>query len=241
MKLSFVLVLSVWLTVLCLSEANTPPHAVNPDHHHAKSIEQAHGDQKKDEKHVVHKQTKKSGKKSSHDEETSNKGEKLNEKHVKTDDEHGGKKTEHFSQAGHQSFKQLQEDSQHGAKAQEGAHHKKGNYKKGFREKYHKDELKKHDSFYSNSHKSGEYNVFGKKSQKHQTHSLTKKKANNHKNQKSEDRHGKSGKSLTGQNVDVKKGHQESKAGKSHHEHSTKWAKKSSKKGGKQFKQTVHK
>ncbi|CAH0547817.1 unnamed protein product [Brassicogethes aeneus] len=234
MKIAFILFLVTWLTVISL--ADSVPQSLAATVHHTKSVEQAHGDHKNAQKHSTHKQTKKSGKMSQHDVDMAKKGEKLVEKQVKTEAEHGGKKIEHFAEAGHKSFKQLQEDSQHGAKFQEGKHHKKGNFKKGFREKYHKDELKKHDSFFSNSHKSGQYKIFGKKNQKHQSNSVAKKKGNNHKKSKSDETHGRSLKKLSGHNIDLKSGHQNEKTTKSHHERASKYAKKGGKKGGKQYK-----
>ncbi|KAJ8965575.1 hypothetical protein NQ314_004035 [Rhamnusium bicolor] len=123
-----------------------------------------------EEKHV-----KKSEKSSVHDEEKARKGVSFKDLRKIDDEEGGGKKTVHHSKGSHKSYKKSGGASAHGAKFQEGSKRKKNNYKKGFREKYHKDEEKNHDSFYSNSQKSGEYKVFGKKHAKHSAQSTAKK------------------------------------------------------------------
>lgn len=89
------------------------------------------------------------------------------------------------------------------------------------------------------AHKSGEYEVFGSKHNKHQLQSFVKKQKNNHKAGKAEDAHGKSGKKVGGHNVEEKQGHQGQKAFSTHHEQKDKWAKKGGKKGGKQYKYKI--
>lgn len=50
----------------------------------------------------------------------------------------------------------------------------------GFREQYHKNEHRKHDSYYSNGHKSGSWQNFGVKGSKFQSNNVAKSSHGKH-------------------------------------------------------------
>lgn len=83
-----------------------------------------------DENQNSHKHLTKSGKKSHHDHEKSSKGQSEVTRHKIEDKEAGGKKSKNHSQDSHQSSKHVDGNSQHGAKFEEGAKHKKTNFAK---------------------------------------------------------------------------------------------------------------
>ncbi|RZC38469.1 hypothetical protein BDFB_011061 [Asbolus verrucosus] len=194
--------------------------ALATEHHHAKTEEVAGGHEKKGEKIVEYKHIKKSGKSKKHDEEKIHKGEVLKDAHKKVTADGGGKKSKYHTKDGHKSSNDHSGASEHGAKFEE-------------------DEHKKHNSFYSNAHKSGEFEVYGQKHAKFNSRLSSKKKVENHKAAKDRNDYKKSLVKVGGHDAEDQKGHKDEKATKSHHSHHEKWAKKGSKKGGKQYKYKV--
>lgn len=191
---------------------------------------QAHGHAQTGDQHAAQKSVKRVGKKSKHDEETARKGQHETVQHKVQDAEHGGKKHKSHEEDHHQSHKKAGAHSEHGAAFQDAAKHKKTGFSKGFREQYHKNEHKKHDSFYSNGHKSGDWKIYGSKKSNHHGQKFDKDDHGKHITVKSLEKHGKQGKKASGHNVGEEKGHKSSNGKKTSHEHQEKWAKKSQQK-----------
>ncbi|CAH1283137.1 unnamed protein product [Diabrotica balteata] len=219
--------------VLCLSCISL---AVEVKHKSSHSAAQGHGHDDKGGQVVVKKHGSSSGKSSKHDEAHANKGQELQDLHKTSHLEKGGKKTSHNEEGGHQSAKHSSGGSHHGLKYQEGKKHKKANYLKGFREKYHKDESNKHDSFFSNGEKSGEFEIFGKKNSKYSSESFAKKKGKNHKNASSAKTGGKAYKSGKTHHDSDAKAHKGQGGFEKHHKSADKYAKKHASHGGKKYK-----
>ncbi|XP_044269445.1 nuclear speckle splicing regulatory protein 1-like [Tribolium madens] len=231
--MKFVVILFVFVFVALTNEA------LATEQHHSKSGEAAGKQDEKGAKHSEFNHVKKSGKSSKHDVEKARKGQSLNELHKKVNAEKKGKKTKYHAKDGYKSLNEHSGGSGHGAKFQEAAKKKKLNYKKGYREQYHKDEHKKHNTFYSNSHKSGEFEVFGQKHKKYNSKYSAKKQVENHKLAKDQNDYKKASKKAGGHDMSEKKAFKDQKATKSHHNHQEKWAKKGGKKGGKQYKYKI--
>ncbi|XP_076263285.1 uncharacterized protein LOC143198148 [Rhynchophorus ferrugineus] len=175
-------------------------------------------------------------KKTHHETESANQGKKGTELHTVEDEEGGGKKHHSHGGGSHASSHHDQGNGHHGLKYAEGSKKKKERFEKGFAEKFHKDELKKHDSFFSDGEKSGSYNIFGQKGAKYGSQAVHKHGVASSKNAKSEGKHGKSGKGASGHHSSGKKGSKTQGGNKSHYAHSEKHAKKGGKKGGSQHK-----
>ncbi|XP_018568502.1 hornerin [Anoplophora glabripennis] len=231
MKLVVILFLAVVLAVICTADADTHHLDFEADSHQSSG---GGVDNKSGKKYSDHKHTKKSGKRSKHNEVKGRKGIDYKELQSVEDEEGGGKKTKFHTQGTHKSYKKSGGGSAQGLKYEESSDHKKNNLKKGFREKYHKDEKKNHDSFFSNSHKSGEYKVFGKGHEKHSAKTSAKKQGSSRKKGKSERAHAKSAKKVGGHSVVEKKGHQQIKGSKGQHSKAASSGKKGGNSGGKQ-------
>ena len=175
--------------------------------------------------HKGNKHVKSSGHNQHHDLEKAHKENKLTVKHKTHDVENGGKKLEHFEDNHHQSHKKSNVASQHGAKHKQAAKDKKTHYNKGFREQYHKDEHKKHDSFFSNDHKAGEYHVYGGKNHKYNDNHYNKNGHGKYTSGKHSEHYGKNGKKLDKYKYPVKKVYQRSASNPKYTKHE-KWAKK---------------
>ncbi|KAF5281023.1 hypothetical protein FQA39_LY05228 [Lamprigera yunnana] len=177
MKIAIILVTVSLFSILSATSADLHlHHPQTVEHHVVKHVTHAegHDNAKKANAHDQHKHVKKSGKNQHHDEEKSRKETKLELKHKVDDAETGGKQSEYHDGDHHQSHKRAGAVAQHGAKYKTASHDKKTQHSKGFREQFHKDEHKKHDSFYSNDKKSGEYHVYGGKNHKYHNNHFTK-------------------------------------------------------------------
>ncbi|KAG5894414.1 hypothetical protein JTB14_033159 [Gonioctena quinquepunctata] len=201
--------------------------------HHTHSAAKGFGDHGKHSSDQSHKSGDESS--SKHDVEKKAKGQKFKSLHATEDEEGAGKKSQHHSETSHSSFKKDGGKSKHGLKFQEGSGRKKFNFKKGYNEKYHKDESTKHDSFFSNADKTGEYEVFGQKHSKYKNPAFEKKNQGKHKKSGSSNAHGRSSKKAGGHNEQDHRGHQGQSGSKSHHKHASQHGKKSSSHGGKQY------
>ncbi|KAB0792597.1 hypothetical protein PPYR_14556 [Photinus pyralis] len=222
MKFAAILLAVVLLEVVNLSLANHAPAL--EQHHQAEHNSHKEDNEKKDA--IAHKHVKTAGHNQHHDSEKSHKGEKVTLAHKTHDNESGGKKTEHSDGNYRQSHKKLSGGSEHGAKHKQAAKDKKTHYSKAFREQYHKDEHNKHDAFYSNGHKSGEYHVYGGKNHKFHDIHYTKNGHGKHTAGKHSERNGKTGKKSDKHKVPTKKIYQRDTT-REKYAKQEKWAKKS--------------
>ncbi|CAG9855729.1 unnamed protein product [Phyllotreta striolata] len=206
------------------------------ENHVQTSVSEEGSNDNKGKKIVEVKQTETSGKTTKHDEEFSKKGQDSKDLHKSSHKEKKGKKTSHHAEDSHKSSKHSAGDAKSGLIYASGKKHKKGNYLKGFREKFHKDEEKKHDSFFSNGEKSGEYEVYGKKKSKHATDSFNKDQKKARKNSSSGKSGGKTYKSAKGHHDSDHKSHATQGGVKTHHKNSEKHGKKHAAHGGKKYK-----
>ncbi|XP_056648893.1 uncharacterized protein LOC130453274 [Diorhabda sublineata] len=225
MKICLVLFLVLCVSCIALAEHKTSHSSVQGQGHENKG---GHTSERKHGKY--------SGKSSKHDNEHVTKGEDFEDLHKKSSLEKGGKKSSHFDEDSYKSSHKSGGGSGHGLKYEEGNKHHKGNYLKGFREKYHKDESKKHDSFFSSGEKGGQYAIFGKKNSKYSSDSFSKKKGNNHKNSASAKSGGKAYKSGKTHHVSDSKGHQGQGGFEKHYKSGDTFGKKHSSHGGKKYK-----
>lgn len=235
MKITVFLFLAVCLATIAISSANTKPHVVTT--HQGASGAAGGTKGGKGKTYEEHKAVETGEKTSKHDKASTKKGHKSSELHRTEDLEQGGKKHKHGHSDKHSSSHHGGGGDSHGAKFGEASKKSKANYKKGFREQFHKDELKNHDSFYSNGEKSGTYNIFGQQGSKYGSESGAKLAGGSFKSLKSEGKHGKASKKANGHHKAEKKAHKSAKAAKSSYAKGGKYAKKGGKKGGKQYKQ----
>ncbi|KAK5640213.1 hypothetical protein RI129_011024 [Pyrocoelia pectoralis] len=211
------------ILVVNTSVANHAP-AVEPHHSIAHKLHK--DDDKKDAiAHKESKHVKTSGHNQHHDSEKSHKGEKATLTHKTHDNESGGKQLEHFNGNHHQSHKKSGAGSEHGAKHKHAAKDKNNHYSKGFREQYHKDEHKKHDSFFSHGHKAGEYHVYGGKNHKYHDNQYIKNGHAKHTAAKHAEHYGKAGKKSDKHKLPTKKVYQRDTT-REKYAKQEKWAKK---------------
>ncbi|KRT86892.1 hypothetical protein AMK59_1197, partial [Oryctes borbonicus] len=215
MKITFIL-----LVVLC-SVATLIATEVA---HHESAISHSE-DLHAGEHHATNKHVKKGGKSLSHDEELSSKGHNAAVHHKKDDAEGSGKKSLVYEHGSHSDHHAAGGGAHEAHEAREGEKFRKGQSVKGFREQYHKNEHKKHDSYYSNGHKSGSWKNFGLKGSKYQAHKVDKDDHGKHIVLKSNEKHSKQSKKSSGHKTDDHKGHKSEKGKKSGHSKHEKWAK----------------
>ncbi|KAK4873062.1 hypothetical protein RN001_015091 [Aquatica leii] len=223
MKIAVILLSASFLCILSVAAADSHSHHPQTVEHHVKHTE-GHDNLKKGNHHEEHKHAKKAGKNHHYDEEKLHKDNKA-VKHKVEDAEKGGKKSEHHESDHHQTHKRAGAVAQHAAKNKQGAKDKKIHYSKGFREQFHKDEHKKHDSFFSNDKKAGEYHVYGGKNHKYQSNHYSKDNRGKYVVAKSADHSGKSGKKSDNHKIAVKKAYQQESGNNKQYAKHNKWAK----------------
>ncbi|XP_018331914.1 uncharacterized protein LOC108741568 [Agrilus planipennis] len=206
MKIAVVLLLVCLLVLLNVSTSES-------SHHH----EEKKGAAKKVSHHDGHNDEKKSGKKSGTHAEVARKGHSTHDLHRVDDEEKGGKKKKyHSSDKYAKGYQESGHDAHAGAFKLGGARFK-GNYKKGFLEKYHKNEKNAHDSFFSKAEKGGDFQIFGSKNNRFQSQKYDRVEEGKHKAGKTGDEAGKKGKKASGHNEKVDKKYKQEGGSKSQH------------------------
>ncbi|XP_065160737.1 transcription elongation factor B polypeptide 3-like [Atheta coriaria] len=219
MKITVLLI--VVLCTIYIADSTT----VKPAHHISKhvAVDSQHS---KQGKHVENKAHKKSGKDAKHHVETANKGQHGSISHKIADEEKALKKTTSMSEGNHQSHKKAAAHQEHAAKHAEAAKHKKTNVLKGFHEKYHKNEHKQHDSFYSHAKKSGDWKTYGMKRSKFDNEKFDKNELKKKIALKSLEKNGKATKKASGHKVEEHKAYKGDKSKKQAHDKLIKFGKK---------------
>ncbi|CAH1993940.1 unnamed protein product [Acanthoscelides obtectus] len=205
------------------------------EHHHSKGGKEGGGHEKHSSHYDKEKGKTKSGNVKVHDEEEAKKGSDLEWIHAHDEAEEGGKKHKHHGKKYHESYEDENGEDGFGGKYEDSQKHKKLNYRKGYREKYHKDEAEKHDRFFSNADKSGEYEIYGKGHAKHSSNKHYRAKENNHKEKTDKKKYGKKSKGEKGHHDSDRKVHQSSGGKETHHNHHDSWGKKHKHKGGNKY------
>jgi hypothetical protein len=224
MKITLIIFSCIFFIAINLSSGTTVPSHIkkHSEHENTQVVHTKNSEHAEDH----HKQVKKT-KSSKADVEIANKGQHGLISHKVEDVEKAGKKHNNHAKDSHKSHKKAAGHHEHSAKYADGKKQKKTGFSKGFQDKYHKYEHKKHDRFYDNGKKSGSYKMFGQKDSKYGKHADSKVEHKNKMSLKSLDHHKKSGKSSAGHKKSESAGHKYAKGKSTHYDKHDKWAKKS--------------